>query len=100
VSVELFRDDDRGYVAWLGANASGYVLNIQRTLTPSEAHVPYAWCSTITGTSPRGNTWTGPYVKACFESLSELNDWGLAHAGSAVTRCGTCSPPSASSVTS
>jgi hypothetical protein len=96
VSVELFRDDDRGYVAWLGANASGYVLNIQRTLTPTDARVH----STITGTPPRGNTWTGPYVKACAESLSELDDWALAHAESAVTRCGTCRPPAASSVTS
>jgi hypothetical protein len=40
VNVELFRDDDRGYVAWLSANASGYVLNIQRALTPSDARAP------------------------------------------------------------
>ena len=39
MSVELFRDDDRGYVAWFGANASRYVLNIQRTLTSSDARV-------------------------------------------------------------
>jgi hypothetical protein len=32
VSVELFRDDDRGYAAWLTANAQGYVFNIQRSL--------------------------------------------------------------------
>jgi|HubBroStandDraft_6_1064221.scaffolds.fasta_scaffold3503252_1 hypothetical protein len=32
MSVELFRDDDRGYLAWLGANASGFVLNIQRII--------------------------------------------------------------------
>ena len=100
MSVELFRDDDRGYVAWLGANAHGYVLNIQRTLTPSDARVHYAWCSTITGTPPRGRTWAGPYVKACSPSLPELDDWALAHARSAATRCGTCRPPAASSVTS
>jgi hypothetical protein len=28
VSVELFRDDDHGYTAWLAENAHGYVLNI------------------------------------------------------------------------
>ena len=28
VSVELFRDDDRGYATWLAANTRGYVLNI------------------------------------------------------------------------
>jgi hypothetical protein len=26
----MFRDDDRGYTAWLTENARGYVLNIQR----------------------------------------------------------------------
>jgi hypothetical protein len=90
VSVELFRDDDQGYAAWLTANAQGYVLNIQRSLNPSDARVHSARCRTIMGTPPRGNTWTGPYVKACSASLPELDAWALAHSGSAITRCGTC----------
>jgi hypothetical protein len=49
VSVELFRDDDQGYLTWLSANAQGYVLNIQQTLTPSDARAHHARCSTITG---------------------------------------------------
>jgi hypothetical protein len=28
--LRMFRDDDRGYTAWLTENARGYVLNIQR----------------------------------------------------------------------
>jgi len=54
VSIELFRDDDEGYAAWLAAHAQGYVLNIQRTLTASDARVHRADCRTITGTPPRG----------------------------------------------
>jgi hypothetical protein len=72
VSVDVLRDDDRSCVAWRGANGSGHVLNIQRTLTSSDARVHYAWCSTIAGTSLRGGTSTGPYVKACSLSLPEL----------------------------
>lgn len=49
MSFAVFRDDDRGFVAWLGANASGYVLNIQWTLTRSDARVHYAWLPTIPG---------------------------------------------------
>jgi hypothetical protein len=64
VNVELFRDDDQGYAAWLAANGQGYVLSIQRTLNPSDARVHHAGCRTVTGTPPRGRTWTGPYVKA------------------------------------
>jgi hypothetical protein len=92
VSVELFRDDDHGYAAWLAANAGGYVLNIQRALNPSDARMHHADCRTITRTPPRGKTWTGPYVKACSPSLRELDTWALVHAGSAITRCGTCQP--------
>lgn len=86
------RDDDKGYAAWLAANAGGYVLNIQRSLNPSDARVHQAGCQTISGTPPRGRTWTGSYVKACSLSLPELRAWALARAGSAVTRCGTCQP--------
>ena len=92
MSVELFRDDDRGYAAWLAANARGYVLNIQRSMNPSDARVHEAGCRTITGTPPRGRTWTGPYVKACSPLLTELDTWALSHAGTAIIRCGICQP--------
>jgi hypothetical protein len=92
VSVELFRDDDRGYADWLAANPQGYVLNIQRDLNPSDARMHRADCGTITGAPPRGRTWTESYIKACALSLPELDAWALAHARSAITRCGTCHP--------
>ena len=92
MSVHLFRDDDQGYAAWVAANAQGYVLNIQRSLNPSDARVHDADCRTITGTPPRGRTWTGPYIKACSTSLPELDAWATAHARSPITRCGTCQP--------
>jgi hypothetical protein len=72
VSVELFRDDDHGYAAWLAANASGYVLNIQRALNPFDARMHHADCRTITGTPPCGKTWTGPYVR---HARSRCRNW-------------------------
>jgi hypothetical protein len=92
MSVTLFRDDDRDYTAWLSGNARGHVLNIQRSMNPSDARVHEAACRTITGTPPRGRTWTGPYVKACSPSPTEVDAWALSYAGSAITRCGTCQP--------
>jgi hypothetical protein len=94
LSVELFRDDDPGYAAWLAANPRGHVLNIQRALNPSGARMHHASCRTIMVTPPRGRTWTGPYVKACALALSELDAWALAQTKSAITRCGTCQPAS------
>ncbi len=52
VSVELFRDDDQCYAAWLAANARGYVLNIQRSLNPSDARVHEAGCPRSPGRRP------------------------------------------------
>ena len=92
MSVDVFRDDDRGYAAWLAVHAQGYVLNIQRSLNPSDARVHQADCRTIAGTPPSGGTWTESYIKACAPSLPELDKWALAHAGSVITRCGTCQP--------
>lgn len=90
MDVQLFQQDDQGYAAWLAANDLGYVLNIQRSLNPSDARIHHAACRTITGAPTRGMTWTGPYVKACSPSLPELDAWALAHARSAITRCGIC----------
>ena len=92
LSVDFFRDDDRGYVAWLAANPRGYVLNIQRSMNPSDARVHKADCWTITGTPSRGRSWTGAYVKACSASLTELDASTRSYAESAITRCGTCHP--------
>ena len=47
MSVELFRDDDQGYAAWLAASVQGHVGNIQRSLNPSDARVHEADCRTI-----------------------------------------------------
>jgi hypothetical protein len=72
MSVELFRDSDQDCAAWLAANAQGYVLNIQRSLNPSDARMHSAACRTIAGT-PRGNTRTRDYVKACSASLVDIS---------------------------
>ena len=49
-------------------------------MNPIDARIHEAACRTITGTPPRGRTWTGPYVKACSTSLTELDAWALSHA--------------------
>lgn len=92
MSVELFRDDDRGYASWLAANAHGCVLNIERSMNASDARVHEADCRTISSTPPRSRTWTRPYVKSCSTSLTELDALVLSHAGSAIIRCGIASP--------
>lgn len=83
--------DDHGCAVWVAANTHGYVLNLESSMNLSDARVHKADYRTITGTPPRGRTWTGPYVKACSASLTALDAWALSHAESAITRC-ICQP--------
>lgn len=92
MSAHNFRDDDAGYLAWLAAHPDGYVINIARSHTASEARVHHAGCWTISGQNPRGGAWTGPYVKVCAEQLAELEQWAIDEVGEPIRRCGTCSP--------
>ena len=91
--VEQFRDDDRGYLAWTTAHPSGYVINIQRSLNPTDARLHRADCYTINGQPARGGSWTeGAYIKVCSVSASDLLDWERAHTLSGMPRCGACTP--------
>ncbi len=92
MDIEQFRDDDRGYLTWTAAHAGGYVINVQRSLNPSDARLHHADCYTINGRPARGKTWTGPYIKICSRSSRHLQDWAHIHLGAEVVRCGACLP--------
>jgi hypothetical protein len=92
MSAREFRDDDAGYLAWLAAHPDGYVINIARSPSATEARVHHAGCRTISGQIPRGGAWTGPYVKVCAEQLAELEQWAIDQVGEPIWRCGTCHP--------
>jgi hypothetical protein len=86
-----FRDDDAGYLAWLAGHPDGYVINIARSQSATEARVHLAGCRTISG-QKHGAVWTGPYVKVCAEHLSELGQWAIDQVGEAIPACGICHP--------
>lgn len=44
MSIDLYVDDDDGYRGWLKRNPRGYVINIQRSLNPSDARLHDADC--------------------------------------------------------
>jgi hypothetical protein len=92
MDVEQFRDDDRGYLTWTTAHPAGYVINVQKSLNPSDARLHQADCYTINGQPARGNSWTGPYIKVCSTSFRQLQDWARGHLTAEVVRCGTCRP--------
>lgn len=92
--VMEFRDDDAGYLAWLAAHRDGYVINIARSHSATQARVHHAGCRTVTGQNPHGGAWTGPYVKVCAEHVAELAQWAIEAVGRPISPCGTCRPAS------
>lgn len=90
MSSSEFRDDDAGFLAWLAEHPDGYVINIARGYSATEARMHHAGCWTISGQNPRGGAWTGPYVKVCAEDLAEVEQWAMVHVGKPIPRCGTC----------
>jgi len=93
MGIAEFRADDRGYLAWTRAHPDGHVLNIQRSLNPSDARLHRASCRTINGQPARGKTWVeGTYIKICSESARDLLAWTRARASSQIPRCRTCTP--------
>lgn len=88
MSVEQFRDDDDGYLAWTAAHP-----HTGTSPTSSEASTPVmpaCTARTVTRSTispPGGGTWTELYIKICSESARDLQDWAEAHVSRAIPRC-------------
>jgi hypothetical protein len=91
--MQRFDDDDDGYLAWLAANQTLFVLNVQRSASPPTNLVLHrATCGTINGTpARRGVHWTGPYIKVC-GAMSDLQTYVQGEAASEPRSCGLCMP--------
>lgn len=89
--VQVYVDDDDGYLAWLAANQYGWVVNAYRVPDSRYLILHRATCHTITGTPARGSTWTeGDFSKICCDDQTALKDWCRRHGDP--TPCGVCHP--------
>jgi hypothetical protein len=91
-AVELFRDDDAGYLQWLADHPHGFVLNAARSPRPNYLILHRADCRTINGRPRRSGPWTGPYVKVCADDPLDVAAWAGATVGAAPRRCQVCRP--------
>jgi hypothetical protein len=91
MNVCEFRDDDVGYQSWLATNPDGYVLNIARSHSATEARVHLSGCWTISGQNACSSL-TGSYVKVCAQHLAELERWATDYVGTPIPPCGACRP--------
>jgi hypothetical protein len=92
MGVTEFWHDNDAYLRWVAEHAEGFVINIQRSFNPSDARTHRASCRWIRGQPPRGEGFTGAYIKICSESLVELSEWARLRVWSPIQDCGTCRP--------
>lgn len=90
--MEIFRDDDDGYLCWVADNPSGYVLNCERPPNRSYLMLHQASCHTISGVPPSGDKWTSDYIKVCSTDRGEIEAWAEKETGGTPQPCGTCQP--------
>lgn len=90
--VKQFMEDDPGYLDWVKNNNGGYVVNYMGGPTPFHPVLHKAECRTITGTPSNGTRWTGTWLKACSQDLSELRGWLDGQGAADVRACRVCNP--------
>jgi hypothetical protein len=87
-----FENDDTGYLAWLGHNPEGFVINCNANPSPNYVTVHRATCHTINGTPTKGTEWTVLYRKVCGDTVSDLDRWAADNVATHPHRCGSCQP--------
>ncbi len=94
MNMRTFDNDETGYLHWVNANPSGFVLNAERHPggIPDAYMLHRASCNTIK-TPKRTNYTTNGYAKICSGDRRELVDWwGASHSNHYFRECKLCKP--------
>lgn len=92
LEIEIFVDDDTGYLNWVCRNPKGFVVNCERNPRPAYLMLHRADCFMITGRPIRGKVWTRDYVKICALNKKELELWARERVGGELHNCRICNP--------
>lgn len=88
--ISRFVNDDPGYIAWLAAHSSGYVLNTFPHVTASYLVLHRARCRTVNRPLSDDRHWTHQYGKTCSDDRAELAEWARRETGKSLHPCGSC----------
>jgi len=90
--MEQFMDDEVGYLQWVNTNPEGFVVNCNRSPSPSYLVLHRAHCGTIIGRPARGRFWTVLFIKICSLDRTELETWAQQQIGGNLRPCQRCNP--------
>lgn len=89
--MEIFKDDERGYLQWVALNPGGFVLNCERHPSARYLMLHRTICDTICSEKRTNYTSTG-YIKVCALTRKELDTWAKRETGGRITACEFCDP--------
>ncbi len=92
--MQLFKDDDEGFVSWRDRNQNGYVVNCDRKPKSSYLILHRASCSSINNLRSGYRFWTKDFIKVCAIDANELRRWAInsVESGATLKPCGHCKP--------
>jgi hypothetical protein len=88
--VELFNNDEIGYLSWIEANPQGFVANADRSLSFPQYPMVHTASHRLVSSPKIGNFTTGDYVKFCSTDLDALERYSQTEFGRPLTRCSQC----------
>ena len=92
--IVRFERDDEGYLAWLAANPSGFVINCSPNPSPDYVVLHRASCMHISVPGDNMEHWTHQYIKVCAPKNGLLVRWCEESVGVKPSRCQACRPMS------
>ena len=88
--VEVFDNDEAGYLKWVQSNPDGFVANVDRAETVPQYPMVHSATHGSLSSPKIGNFTTGAYVKLCSADLEALEQYSQTKFGRALTRCSQC----------
>lgn len=90
--MQVFVDDDRGFLAWQQTHPHGYILNSARRPRSDYLILHRRACPHL-GRNANLH-WTKDYIKICSEQIDDLARWAAHHVTGSprLTPCQICKP--------
>ena len=93
MAVQVFQDDDPGFLRWRDAHPKGFIVNANRRPVPSNVMLHRADCPHLRR-ADGGVRWTRDYIKICAGEVGELARWArqTVPGGPQLQPCQSCKP--------
>jgi hypothetical protein len=88
--IELFDNDEIGYLNWVRSNPRGFVANVDRAGRVPQYPMVHAATHGSMSSAKIGNFTTGDYLKFCSTDLDALEQYSKTKFGRSLTRCSIC----------